>query len=95
MLYRLKGAACSAPDRVVTAVPAINDLSPHALLTPALPWLLIQGVDDDVVPAAEVMRCVKELPERPRLALLEGTRHFFPGRLNVLKQALLETAAAG
>lgn len=90
----LDGAERFAPDWLVTVAPAIDYLSPDTRLPAGVPWLLIQGTDDDVVPAAQVLRWVEALPEPPRLVLLQGAGHFFHGRLNDLKQALLEAATA-
>ena len=86
----LRGAERFAPDWLVTAAPAINHFPPETLPPLGVPWLLIQGADDDVVPTEQVLRWVEGLSEPPRLALLEGAGHFFHGRLNQLKQALLE-----
>lgn len=88
----LRGAGRLAPDWLVTAAPAINYLPSESALPAGVPWLLIQGSEDDVVPTAQVLEWVDALPERPRLTLLEGAGHFFHGRLNDLRHALLDAA---
>jgi alpha/beta superfamily hydrolase len=70
-------------------VPLLSD----APLVADVPWLLIQGGDDDVVPTAQLLQWIDALPQRPHLKLLEGAGHFFHGRLDDLKQAVLEAAA--
>jgi alpha/beta superfamily hydrolase len=90
----LRGAERLAPDWLVTAAPAINYLPARSPLPAGVPWLLIQGADDEVVPAAQVLDWVDALPQRPRLTLLEGTGHFFHRRLNDLRQTLLHAVVA-
>ena len=89
----LRGARRLAPDWLVTAAPAIHRLPSDAPLVADVPWLLIQGGDDDVVPTAQLLQWIDALPQRPHLKLLEGAGHFFHGRLDDLKQAVLEAAA--
>ncbi len=88
----LRGAQRFAPDWLVTAAPAIRHLPADALPVAGIPWLLIQGADDEVVPAAQVLEWVDALPQPPQLTLLEGAGHFFHGRLRELKQAVLDAA---
>jgi len=90
----LKGAERHAPDWLVTVAPAINYLPADTLLPAGVPWLLIQGGDDEVVPAEGVLSWVAGLSTRPRLALLESAGHFFHGRLNDLRQILVDAAVA-
>jgi alpha/beta superfamily hydrolase len=77
--------------RLVTVAPAINlyhDLRSYA--PPAIPWLLVQGTDDEIVPAAEVVAWARGLNPPPRLALLDGVGHFFHGRLHDLASAVTD-----
>ena len=75
---------------MVTVAPAINYFTDEARVPEAIPWLLIQGEADDIVPAEQVQRWVERSGSKPTLALLEGAGHFFHGRLNDLKQELLD-----
>jgi len=88
----LKGAGQHAPDWLVTVAPAINYLPADELLPAGVPWLLIQGADDELVPTEQVLSWVETLPEQPRLALLADAGHFFHGRLNDLREALIQAA---
>jgi alpha/beta superfamily hydrolase len=90
----LRGAQRFAADWLVTAAPPIRYLPADALPAAGVPWLLIQGAADDVVPAAQVLEWVEALPQTPQLTLLEGAGHFFHGRLNELKQTVLDAAGA-
>lgn len=57
---------------------------------PRAPTLVLQGEQDDVVPAAEVQVWVNALDPRPALRLFPGVGHFFHGRLNDLRAAVQE-----
>ncbi len=90
----LQGAQQLAPQRLVTVAPAVNYFSGNALDLPGVPWLLIQGDADDVVPAALVTGWAAGLNFQPQLVLLEGAGHFFHGRLNELKETIVDSFSA-
>jgi len=87
----LQGAQQLAPQRLVTVAPAINYFPDSALNFPGVTWLLIQGDADDIVPARLVTDWLAGQEARPQLVLLEGAGHFFHGRLNDLKQAIIDS----
>ncbi len=91
----IKGAQRLQADWLVTAAPAVTYFPSQTLSPPTVPWLLIQGADDDVVPAEQVLRWLEGQEIEPRLVVLEDVGHFFHGRLNDLKRAVLEAAGAG
>lgn len=82
-------------DRLVTVAPAISYLPDMKPDLPGLDWLLVQGEEDDIVSTESVVRWAESLPNRPTMALVAGTGHFFHGRLNDLKQAMLDTWSSG
>ena len=84
-----QGAVDLLPERLVTVAPAVNYFSGQMLDLRATEWLLIQGVEDDIVPAADVQHWITTLPAAPSLVMMEGAGHFFHGRLNDLKHAVL------
>jgi alpha/beta superfamily hydrolase len=90
-----RAAALIKPVRLVTVAPAVNYFAPELLDTGGVDWLLIQGDDDDIVPAADVRAWMADLPNPPVLRLIEGSGHFFHGRLNDVKNAILENFSAG
>jgi hypothetical protein len=59
-----------------------------------VPWLVVQGDADGVVPADEVAAWVDELDPRPELVVLPGVDHFFHGNLTVLRQTIVRRAGA-
>jgi hypothetical protein len=85
----LRICAAAAPARLITVAPAVSRLSAMVVLRPACPWLLVQGLADDVVDADEVRRWAAGFEPPPELALLPGVGHFFHGALHQLKDAVL------
>lgn len=86
----LKGAQRLEPHRLVTVAPAVNYFPAESLRLPGLDWLLIQGESDDIVPTVQVKKWLESLEYEPQFVLIEGAGHFFHGRLNALRQALID-----
>jgi len=89
----LQAAQQLVPQRLVTVAPAVNYFPDRALRLAGIAWLLIQGDADDIVPADQVSAWLSGLDSQPKLVLLEGAGHFFHGRLNELKQAIVDSFA--
>lgn len=51
-----------------------------------IPWMVIQGAEDEIVPFREVENWVANQPNPPVFHLLQDTSHFFHGRLNDLRE---------
>ena len=66
---------------------------------PECPWLIVQGDRDEIVAAPVVKSWVESLSaslegqrpprSRPTLVTIEGAEHFFHGRLNELRETIL------
>ena len=92
-------AAAARAARAILVVPGITRLERtdfHAARTaaPECPWLIVQGDADEVVPAPAVLawaRGLEPLPgvPAPEVRMLPGASHFFHGRLNELRDAVL------
>ena len=54
-----------------------------------VPWMVIQGGEDEIVPAKEVENWVAAQPNPPEFHLMQDASHFFHGRLNDLRNLLL------
>jgi alpha/beta superfamily hydrolase len=80
-------------DGLVLVAPPVNHFDFSGLGGPAGFWVVVQGEDDEVVPAGEVERWIDGLERRPHLVRMSGVGHFFHGRLNDLKAALERTVA--
>jgi alpha/beta superfamily hydrolase len=89
-IIAVRGAQLLQPQRLVTVAPAVNYFSPQAVALAATDWLVIQGDADDVVPAVEVRHWLERADPRPSLAILEGAGHFLHGRLNELRQVIVD-----
>ena len=83
-------AARVEAGQLVTVAPAINLLDFDTLSQPGCPWLLIQGDADEIVPPQQVIDWAARHPAGIDVATLEGAGHFFHGRLNDLRDVLLQ-----
>lgn len=86
----VQAAAELNPHRLVTVAPAVNYFPDQSVALAHTDWLLIQGDADDIVPWSTVQAWVQQLTTPPALTLISGTGHFFHGRLNELKQAVVD-----
>jgi len=86
----LRAAAAARPARLVTVAPGITTIDVGDAPTPDYPWLIVQGGADDVVPPQQVMRWARGLSPAPELVVLPGAGHFFHGRINELRDTVLE-----
>lgn len=55
---------------------------------PAAPWLVVHGLDDEVVGYADMRQALAQYRPPPELVTLDGAGHFFHGRLNDLQKAV-------
>jgi uncharacterized protein len=77
--------------RLVTVAPAVERFDTTAIELPHMPWLLVQGDADEVVSPRAVFDWVDGLAVPPKVAVLKGAGHFFHGRLNELRQTVVDT----
>ena len=92
-------AAVAKAERLVLVAPGITrleraDFDAARAAQPQCPWLIVQGDADDVVPPAAVLEWAasrQPLPgvPAPTLSVLPGAGHFFHGRINELREAVL------
>jgi len=86
----IRAAVSAHPSRLVTVAPGITRLDVGDAPPPACPWLIVQGDADDVVPAEAVIAWARTLSPAPQLTVLPGAGHFFHGRINELRDIVLE-----
>jgi alpha/beta superfamily hydrolase len=86
----IRAAASLRPQRLVAVAPAVNYFPADTLVVPPTDWLLIQGDADDIVPLDRVQSFAATIHPRPVLTILDGAGHFFHGRLNDVRQAILD-----
>lgn len=83
------------PAQLVTIAPPVERT--RELLAgrhPAVPWLVVQGDADGVVPSAGVVAWVAGLAPPPELVVLPGVDHFFHGSLASLRETLVSRLSA-
>jgi alpha/beta superfamily hydrolase len=83
------------PRHLITIAPAIQRFDAPAMEVPRCPWLVVQGDADDVVDPAAVIAWVNGLNPKPRLVVLPGVGHFFHGRLQMLREAVIDAIRNG
>jgi alpha/beta superfamily hydrolase len=86
-----RAALAVRPARLITIAPPVPRT--RKLLggqRPIVPWLIIQGDADGVVPAHEVSDWAAELGRGVELVVLPGVDHFFHGNLTLLRQTIVE-----
>jgi uncharacterized protein len=81
----MRAAARFPVARVVAVAPAVHLYDFASIPAPRVPWLVIQGDDDEIVPAGEVHKWAEGLGPLVRVVRMEGTGHLFHGMLNELK----------
>ncbi len=84
-----RAAARIRPAQLITIAPAVNILGEKLSARPTVRWLVIQGEEDEIVPANDVIDWVNSLEPGPELVLLPGVGHFFHGHLVDLRHILV------
>lgn len=77
-------------QRLITVAPAVNLFATAPLAPVRTDWLLAQGDADEIVPHGQVLDWISGLEQAPKLLVLPGAGHFFHGRLNELRERLLD-----
>jgi alpha/beta superfamily hydrolase len=85
----VRAAGQARPQRLIAVAPGIATITVTDAAPPACPWLIVQGDADDVVPPDAVRGWAATLSPAPELQVLPGAGHFFHGRLNELRDAVL------
>lgn len=85
----VRAATSAGPQRLVLVAPAVTRLDVSTEPAPACPTLIVQGDADDLVPSDDVLRWAAALQPPPAVTLLPGAGHFFHGRINELREAVL------
>jgi uncharacterized protein len=82
----LRAAAVAQPAALITVAPPVRMFEFASLNPPQCPWLVIQGDEDEIVDASDVINWVRTLEQTPQLEIMEGAGHFFHGRLIDLRE---------
>lgn len=84
----LNAARHARPALLVTIAPPVQRFPVAEVARPPVPWLVVQGREDEVVDPAAVEAWSRGLTPPPDLRLMDDTDHFFHGRLNPLREVL-------
>jgi hypothetical protein len=80
--------------RLLTIAPPVGRFDFARFGVPATSWTVIQGDRDELVDVADVLRWTGSVRPAPAVRVLEGAEHFFHGRLNDLRLAVLASLGA-
>ncbi|HEU4652995.1 MAG TPA: alpha/beta family hydrolase [Steroidobacteraceae bacterium] len=86
----IRAAAELAPAKLVTVAPAIRKVEVGPEHIPVCPWLIVQGDSDELVDATDIKQWAHGLPQPPVLKCLAGVDHFFHGKLNELRDTVVD-----
>ena len=75
-------------QQVVAVAPPIERCDVRS--SPRLPWLVVQGLEDELVDSRAVRAWVADRSDTVRLIELPGVDHYFHGRLKELQGAVAE-----
>jgi len=89
-------SACIAaqyPTQLLLSIaPPVNHFDFNSLKETSCPWIIVQGDEDEIVPAKEVYAWIDSFNDRknkPNLIHLPTSTHFFHGHLTDLKNKLI------
>ena len=86
----IRAAIETSPDGLISVAPAVYRFADNLDRQPRLPWLIVQGDQDELVSVDETIEWVNTLEPGPELFVLPGAEHFFHGRLIDLRDAVIE-----
>jgi alpha/beta superfamily hydrolase len=90
----VRAAGQARPQRLIAVAPGLTTITVTDAAPPACPWLIVQGDLDEVVPPEAVRAWAETLSPAPEMRVVPGASHFFHGRLNELRDAVLAFMAA-
>ena len=89
--YRV--ASARPVERLYTIAPPIRRFDFDRYPVPPVPWLIIQGDQDELVEHAAIVAWAAALAPSPTMVTIAGAEHFFHGRLHELKSAVQDFLA--
>ncbi len=81
----LQAAAKIQPAALITVAPPVRMFDFDNLQSVSCPWLLIQGDEDEVVDIDSVINWVATMKVKPEVSIIQGSSHFFHGKLIELR----------
>lgn len=82
-------ARCQA-KKLITIAPPVGQpyFVPEPIIT--CPWLLVQGGQDEIIAAHEVIAWAEQRPQVPEIVCMPEAGHFFHGQLHVLQAHIVD-----
>ena len=77
-------------EKILLVAPAVSMYAFDELAEINTPWIVIQGAKDEIIDAGAVKKWVSQRPNPPKFIWMEETGHFFHGKLNEVKDRLIE-----
>ena len=77
-------------QRLLLVAPSVTLYDMSGINNIPVPWTVIQGMADEIIPAKQVLDWVNRQKRPPVLHQLEGVSHFFHGHLVQLRQLASE-----
>ena len=85
----VRAAVAVEIDGLISVAPAIYRFANGLEGQPRCPWLVVQGDEDELVNVEETVEWINSLEPGPELLVMQGAEHFFHGRLNDLRGAVV------
>lgn len=82
----LLAAPSVSPRLMVSIAPPVGFRDFSSVPSPACPWLAVQGLADEIVPADEVLAWLHARKPAPEIIAMPDTSHFFHGKLPPLRE---------
>jgi len=79
------------PEKLLLVAPPVSMYPFDELDEITIPWTVIQGGQDEVIDANAVKNWVSQRPNPPNFIWMEEAGHFFHGKLNEVKESLLQS----
>jgi len=73
-------------NSLITVAPPVGRWDFNDILKPRIPWLTIQGLEDELVEPQSVKNWIHLFSPIPDLVEISGADHFFHGKLTVLRE---------
>lgn len=84
------GATKTKTDLLISIAPAVTNQDYQQLKKITIPWIIIQGLDDEVIDSNTVINYFNSLIPPPIIETFAETSHFFHGKLVDLKNCLIK-----
>jgi alpha/beta superfamily hydrolase len=86
----VRAQATIQAEKLLLVAPPVSMYPFTELAEITVPYIVIQGGQDEVIDATAVKTWVSEQPNKPQLIWMEEAGHFFHGKLNDVKESLLQ-----